>query len=113
MLPVVDLLDVEDPAPRILWVVEHLEDVRSDLSVLHRVDDMESMPADRFLSFVERLAHYEGAIRHLAILAREEHNAPPTPVTRPADPAAAGDFDAMSLHPVWGQLGTFTRVPAE
>jgi hypothetical protein len=45
-----------------MWVLDRLEDVRSDLSVFHRVDDMESMPARAFCTYAERLVHYDGAL---------------------------------------------------
>lgn len=44
-----------------LWFVAHLEDVRSDMSTYHRIEDMECMPSDRFFSFAERLPSYTGA----------------------------------------------------
>lgn len=40
----------------------YLEDIRSDLSVLHRVDDMEVMPAPRFYALAYRLTAYQSVI---------------------------------------------------
>lgn len=43
-------------------MTEHVEDLRSDLSVFHRVDDLEGMPARRFFGFVVRLPAYQGVL---------------------------------------------------
>jgi len=64
--------------------------------VFHRVDDMESMPARRFLAFVARLPHYDGAIRHAAA----------------DDQAIATSVDLMAIHPVWGSVGAYSKAPA-
>lgn len=40
----------------------YLEDIRSDLSVLHRVNDMEAMPAPRFYALAYRLTAYQSVI---------------------------------------------------
>jgi hypothetical protein len=44
-------------------VGHHLEDVRSDLSAIHRIDEIEAMPAPRFYSLVYRLSAYPGVIQ--------------------------------------------------
>jgi hypothetical protein len=77
---------------------------------------MEGMPSLRFFSFTERLAHYEGAMRHLAMRYLEDNDdTPPQPTTAPMgrDAAEMGDLDAMAVHPVWGQIGSFSRAPLE
>jgi len=53
---------------QIMWVIDHLEDVRSDLSVFHRIDFLEEMPSRRFFSLAYRLVAYKGVVR-----ARVEH----------------------------------------
>lgn len=68
-----------------------LDDVESDLSRFHRIDDMYAMASPRFFRFANRLAFYEGAVRaammrYAATL--QEQQAPDTP----AEPAAvSGD----------------------
>jgi hypothetical protein len=77
---------------------------------------MEEMPSLRWMSFVERLAHYEGAMRHLAMqYAEDNDDTPSQPATTSVgrDAAEMGDFDAMAVHPVWSQIGSFTRAPLE
>lgn len=40
-----------------------LDDVESDLSRFHRIDDMYAMASPRFFRFANRLIYYEGAVR--------------------------------------------------
>lgn len=46
-----------------MWVLDYRDDVESDLSALHRVDDMATMPARRFFALVNRLGAYSGAVQ--------------------------------------------------
>lgn len=46
-----------------MWILDHLDDIESDLSAVHRVDDMWSLPAGRFARLAERLWHYPGVMR--------------------------------------------------
>jgi hypothetical protein len=46
-----------------MWVLDYRDDVESDLSALHRVDDMAAMPARRFFALVNRLGAYPGAVQ--------------------------------------------------
>jgi hypothetical protein len=43
-------------------VLEFLDDVASDMSVFHRIEEVEKMPARRFFSFAVRLPAYSGAV---------------------------------------------------
>jgi hypothetical protein len=47
------------------WTGAYLEDVRSDLSVLHRIDDLEAMPGPRVFAYVWRLTAYQGVITNM------------------------------------------------
>lgn len=47
----------------LMWVVGMEDDVASDLSVFHRVDDMESMGSRRWARLVPRLAAYPGVVQ--------------------------------------------------
>lgn len=68
-----------------IWFVAHLEDVRSDLSVYHRIEDLECMPSDRFFSYAERLMSYSGACLARYRLERQEaENPDAVPDHRPA-----------------------------
>lgn len=52
--------------------------------MFHRVDDLESMPADLFFSYVEQLQHYDGAVRFAAL--------------HPPEPEFESDEDALMAH---------------
>lgn len=53
------------------WVLDHMDDVASDMSVFHRVDDPWSMPAPRFFSLASRLPVYGGAVRTATVLPQQ------------------------------------------
>lgn len=63
--------------------MDHELDIASDLSVFHRVDDPEEMPAPLYFDRAERLAHYRGVIRDYA-LAESEGRTSTTSTTTPA-----------------------------
>jgi hypothetical protein len=44
-------------------VLKHLDDIESDLSAFHRIDDMWAMEAGRFFRLAYRLPAYQGAMR--------------------------------------------------
>lgn len=44
-------------------MLDHLDDIESDLSVFHRVDDMWAMDGPRFFRLAVRLPAYEGVVR--------------------------------------------------
>ncbi len=60
-------------AGRVLWILDHWEDVVSDLSVFHRVDPADPDAAvarwssQRFFSIVQRLPHYRGTLRDVVL----------------------------------------------
>lgn len=83
--------------------------------MFHRVDDMESMPASRFWTFVERLAYYDGAVAgSLRLQASGRAEAPADPesdpetAALPIDPmapiAAPDQMDALHAHPLYGDI---------
>lgn len=47
---------------QIAWTLHYLDDLRSDFSVLHRVDEIGEMPGPRFFAYCYRLSAYQGAI---------------------------------------------------
>lgn len=44
----------------------HLADIESDMSAIHRVDDMWSMEAGKFFRLARRLPAYQGVMRGIA-----------------------------------------------
>lgn len=53
-----------------MWVLDHLPDIESDMSVFHRVDNIYLLDGPMFFSRVFRLGAYQGVI---SALAAEEH----------------------------------------
>lgn len=91
----------------------YFEEVESDMSAFHRIDDVYAMPAPRFINLAVRLFAYKGIIR--ALYEAEQHreqqeqlpasvrsrtpsragnrNVPSDAATLATDPAFAGQFE--------------------
>jgi hypothetical protein len=101
-----------------MWIPGHLADIESDMSALHGVDDIWSMPAARFFAFAWRLPHYQGVMRDVVLAeqnsgrsrqpeqqraiqraAPSAREAPPpaTPAVVRSDPALGGVFSFGSF----------------
>src|ERR1700754_4328631 len=52
-----------DVGKNLSWIYEHWEDIVSDLSVFHRIDDVAALAITRFLMLAVRLSAYSGALR--------------------------------------------------
>jgi len=101
----------------VAWVLDYLDDLESDFSVLHRVDDIYSMPGARFLRLARRITAYAGVMQVRAdAAARADRDVePPAPRVQPAaqpvtrqDPngprVVPGDRAALAADPVFGAL---------
>jgi hypothetical protein len=76
----------------LVWLVAHWDDVVSDMSVFHRVDDVRSIPPAKLFMLADRLGAYRGAV-HSAITreaqaAADGPRAAPAPASTPGAPAA-------------------------
>ncbi|QKV74535.1 hypothetical protein [Amycolatopsis sp. Hca4] len=76
------------------WFFEHLDDVLSDMSVFHRVDELDELPAAVFLPRMVRLALYDGAVRHAMRRAVEQPEAIPAPTPPPGQQAESAPVRA-------------------
>jgi hypothetical protein len=89
-----------------------MADIESDMSAIHRVDDVYSLPGPRFFRLAWRLAAYQGCMRdNTVIAARRQQQAESSPAPQQAranpvirsivagDPALKGIFS-------FGQGGT-------
>ena len=90
-----------------MWVAGMEGDVASDLSVFHRVDDMEAMGSRRWARMVPRLAAYPGVVqfRLKAAALREQQEAEAGPVAAPvavAAPAAVREPVAAAVAAAGG-----------
>lgn len=78
-------------------MLDHLDDIESDLSVFHRVDDWRQLDPPRFFRLAERLPAYQGAVRAaLAAVAVE--------------PQGPADLDARSLASMTDGPGQFPGI---
>jgi hypothetical protein len=84
-----------------MWVLDHHEDIDSDMSVFHRVDDYGSMPAPKFFARAARLPVYQGVLRE--VMAPE---ATDQPAATPAHNGAVGvDVRQLALAaPDWIEI---------
>lgn len=84
-----------------MWLPAWLPDVESDLSAMHRVDDIYQMPASRFFMLAWRLPHYRGVLRDRVLALQREHEDEPQPArSLRAQAAAAGRTRAAEPEPV-------------
>lgn len=68
-----------------LWLLDLTDEVASDLSVYHRIDDWESMSARRYCRLVPLLPAYGGAVAAaLRRMLREAQEAQSTPQAQAA-----------------------------
>jgi hypothetical protein len=71
----------------VLWTLDYLDQIESDLSVFHRVDDAMALPAPRFFKLAALLPAYSGALA--ARLERERDRLRPPSQRVYEDPAPA------------------------
>lgn len=55
-----------------IWVVDYYDDVVSDMSAFHRVDDPERLDGPRFFLLANRLAAYAGVMQARALAESEK-----------------------------------------
>lgn len=55
-----------------IWVLEYLDDIESDMSAIHRVDDIEDLSGPKFYRFAVRLTAYTGVMQARVEALREE-----------------------------------------
>lgn len=64
------------------WTVDLEDEIASDLSVFHRIDDPAELDAARYFRLAELLASYDGAVRArflTELRKKEEQNRAPAP----------------------------------
>lgn len=70
-----------------MWVGDHLADIESDMSAIHRIDDIWQMKPARFFQFAYRLPAYRGVMREVALAEQRDRKPESGPVA--ARPTAA------------------------
>jgi hypothetical protein len=76
-------------------VIRHLPDIESDLSAVHRIDDMWSLEAGKFFRLAHRLPAYQGVIR--AWVEREVSKENRRTGGREIIPVPVGGLEALGL----------------
>jgi hypothetical protein len=61
-----------------LWMVDYRDEIDSDLSVFHRIDDPQGIPSSRYFRLAWHLASYDGAVA-AAIRAEHQQDEPEEP----------------------------------
>lgn len=60
-----------------MWVLDHLEDIDSDMSVFHRVDDArETLPAPLYFARAHRLGAYTGVMQSRILEQKQQDGGP-------------------------------------
>lgn len=80
-----------------MWVLDHLDDIDSDMTVFHRVDDArETLPAPLYFARAVRLGAYSGVMQARIAEARErDREGRPAGVSHGQGPAVKISDDAM------------------
>jgi len=90
-----------------------MDDVLSDMSVFHGVDDIGPLPASMFFPRMYRLPAYRGAVAQALVRDLEDIEARPAPRRTelppseppPEKPYEAGQLAAMNRSQLWGPMG--------
>jgi len=61
-----------------MWVVDHLEDLESDFSVFHRIDNIRTLDGPRFFRLALRIFAYDGVMA-VRLAAQTEGTDTPAP----------------------------------
>jgi hypothetical protein len=99
---------------QLLWIPAYLADIESDMSAVHRIDDIWSMPSARFFRLAHRLPAYQGVMRERVLALAREQEETPRPASQPAGqpqrfpaPAAAPVTEAALSDPVMSKIFSF------
>lgn len=76
-------------------MLDHLDDLESDFSVFHRVDDIYAMDSRRFFRLAERIFAYQGVC---ALKAQADEAAQPQPAIAPREGEQLIGSDPASLR---------------
>lgn len=91
---------------QLLWVLDHLDDIASDLSVFHRIDCPYELKGPAYFKLAMRLYCYAGVMQQRVIAEQMDDTG-----TSPAAPVAAGARAASrDINP--GAKATLMADPA-
>jgi len=90
------VFEVRAAADNLPWIIPHFDAISSDLSVFHRIDDVDDIGMPRFVRLLEHLHVYGGA--YLASLQRAHATRTQEPERAPA---ADGDTPDWEIEAQW------------
>lgn len=84
---------------QIAFLRDHLDDVASDMSVFHRIDDITELDGPTLWRLAWRLPHYRGCMRHVVESLQSDDAAPARP-QQPSQPSRVvqGTVTALRSH---------------
>ena len=66
------------------WMLDYLDDIASDMSVFHRIDDVTALDGPRFFRLAWRLSAYTGVMQARVVAESEaDHDRPTAPSADP------------------------------
>lgn len=97
-----------------MWITEYMDDIESDLSAFHRVDDYMTLPAPRFFSLVPRLSAYAGVLQARAMEEQERAgDRQPAPSASATAPGARTQATVVSNDVAFAELGDWVEYKKE
>lgn len=86
------------------WLLPHFGAIRSDLSVYHRIDDVEEMGMVRFVQLVEHLHVYDGAYAASVRAGRQRQGTGPAAAADASHDGDPGDIGEAELRDRWAAV---------
>ncbi len=102
-----------DRLSTLAWFAARMDDVLSDMSVFHRIDDLDQVPAAVFFPRMVRLPLYDGAVRNALLRAEPDPAVPPSPRPAPQPQASpepvrthtGAELQALNTTREFGPMG--------
>lgn len=92
------------------WFFQHMPDVLSDMSVFHRVEDMDDLTASRFFALMFRLPFYSGAV---SFALQQEFTEPASAAPQAPPAESMKDItEVLFTNEAFMGSGTYVTVPA-
>jgi hypothetical protein len=94
-----------------MWVLDHLDDLESDFSAVHGIENMYDLPSRKFLAMAMRISAYEGVMSARLVKKHEAGQQGPTPPPQTPQTAPQRPEEAKELPSSLGALSA--ALPAE
>lgn len=84
-----------------IWVLEYLDDIESDMSAIHRVDDIEDLSGPKFYRLAIRLTAYTGVMQARVEALRDEEENGGSSSTSQSERPRTSSSSASSSGPIY------------